>query len=99
MPSPNCHAGSKEGTPPLGTNAISIFDLFWRDEHDSPISPLRDGIAGPLVISDGFLNSASGRIKYAAVKQLIGDALCFQLSFRWNLVAHTSHATRSIRPH
>ena len=82
-----------------GANPISIFNLLWRNKHDSSVSPFRDGITGTFVIADGLLNCASGRLDYPVLKQFVGGGLSFQLGFARGLVAHISRAIRSIRLH
>ena len=74
---------------------FSVFDLFRRYQYDATVSPLRNRIAGTLVIADGLLNGISNRIDYAVLEQLVRHGRRFKLTLGSNLVAHTSCAARS----
>ena len=62
-------------------DAKSILDLFWRYEHDSPISPLCDRITRALVIADRLFYSTTCCLDYPILEIFVGGRLRLQLSF------------------
>ena len=70
-----------ERSPSLRGANRSVFDLLRRYEHDSPVTPFGNRIAGPLVIANRLFNGASCFLDDTAEQFIVGLSNLFEFGF------------------